>query len=222
MNDYENKIVLNGGLFELDKSNDDATIIVKGDSIVDAINLHNNMSLKILLEPNSSLVFNMFDYAVNLSVNLDIEANDNSRFIINSSFISESDYSLNIDTKLYGDNIYGRVDVRGINEKTGVSKVTMNGTVAGLTKGCELNEYAKIINYGEKPNVMIPNLIVNTNEVVANHGVSIGTIDQNELFYLKTKGLDEITSKTLIEEGFLLSILPENVKEVVKNILVGR
>ena len=70
--------------------------------------------------------------------------------------------------------------------------------------------------------MLIPNLIVNTNDVEANHGVSIGSIDEKELFYLMSKGIDRHNAVKIIEEGFLEAIMPEDVKEKIKNILVGR
>ena len=98
----------------------------------------------------------------------------------------------------------------------------MDGTVAGETKDNTLNEYARIINKSEASNVMIPNLVVNTNEVMANHGVSVGSIDEDELFYLATKGINKYTAQKLVEEGFILSIMNDEIKERIKNILLGR
>ena len=49
----------------------------------------------------------------------------------------------------------------------------------------------------------LPDLIVNSNDVVASHNATIKCINEEELFYLKSKGLDEWTSKELIKNGFL-------------------
>lgn len=213
---------MSDGVVFLDKYMDSANLVIKGNAVLNAINLHNNLNLNIKIEDGAAMVLNMFDYAVSLDVHIDIEANDNSSFQINSSFICENKYSLDIETKLYGSAICGEVNVRGINEKEGTVKVVMNGTVAGETKGNVLNEYAKVLNKSELSNVLIPNLIVNTNEVEANHGVSIGKIDDNELFYLMSKGINKYHAVKIIEEGFILSIMPDDIKEKIKNILVGR
>lgn len=217
-----NNIILSGGIVELDKYIDRANIIIKEDTIINAVNLHNNMDLTIVVEKGCNLEFNMFDYAVNLEVNLDIELYDKATFTLNGAFISEVKYELNIDTKLYGDDIYADVFIRGINETEGTVKINMNGTVAGETHRNVLNEYAKIINKSKLSNVMIPNLLINTNDVEANHGVSVGTIDEGQIFYLMSKGIDRYNATKLIEEGFIESIMPEDVKEKIKNILVGR
>lgn len=221
-NDYENKIVLSGGIHDLEKYNDSARLIIKDDTIVNAINLHNNMKLNIVLEEGVSLTFNMFDYAVNLKTELIVEARDKSSFMINASFISDAKYELDIETKLYGDDIEGTVNIRGINESEGTSKVVMSGTVAGETHGNVLNEYAKVLNKSVYSSVLIPDLIVNTSEVQANHGVSIGHIADEQLFYMMSKGLNRFNATKLIEEGFILSIMDEDVKQRIQNILIGR
>lgn len=220
--EYENKIILSGGVHNLAKYNDSAQIIIKGDTIINAINLHNNMNLYIVLEPGASLLLNMFDYAVNLESNIKIEAGDRSSFVINCSFISETKYELNIDTLFYGDDITGSVNIRGINEEEGTTKVSMSGTVAGETHGNVLNEYAKVLNKSIYSNVLIPNLIINTSEVEANHGVTIGHIREDELFYLMSKGISRSTAIKTIEEGFILSIMDEEIKQKILNILIGR
>lgn len=220
--EYENNIILSGGEYDLDKFNASTHLVIKGDTVVNAINLHNNMHLFIELEENASLILNMFDYAVSLEVKVELEARDNSTFTINNAFIAENKYDLRIDTKLYGDDIYGTVNIRGVNETNGTVKVVMNGTVAGETHGNVLNEYAKVLNKSDQANVLIPNLIVNTNDVEANHGVSIGSIRKEELAYLLSKGIKKSTATKIIEEGFIQSVMPDEVKQTIQNILIGR
>ena len=65
-------------------------------------------------------------------------------------------------------------------------------------------------------------MVVNTNEVIANHGISIGGVNEEELFYLMCKGISKANAIKLIEEGFILSIMDNELKERIKNILLGR
>ncbi len=222
ISEHENKIILNGGVHDLDKFNNSARIIIKRDTVVNAINLHNNMNLHFVLEKDSTLVLNMFDFAVDLKTNIIIEATDDSKFVMNAAFIAEVKYELEVETRLYGDNIDGTLNIRGINEAEGVTRVVMNGVVAGETRGNVLSEYAKVLNKSEYSSVLIPNLIVNTNQVEANHGVSVGHIRDEELFYMMSKGISKTNAFRIIEEGFILSIMDEEVKQKIQNILVGR
>jgi len=55
----------------------------------------------------------------------------------------------------------------------------------------------------------IPELEVLANDVLAAHGASSAPIDENQLFYLRSRGLNLDESKALIVEGFLMSIFDD-------------
>ena len=217
-----NNILLGGGISDLENYSNHSTIVVDGNNTLNVINLKDDVILNIKLNANACLNLNMFDFSFEKKIEITVEEDDYSTFNLNAAFINDGKYSLNIHNNLYGNNINSNVNIRGINERDGVVTILMDGTVAGETKDNVLNEYAKIINRSDASNVMIPNLIVNTNEVTVNHGVSIGNISEDELFYLATKGINKYTAQKLVEEGFILSIMDERIKERIKNMLIGR
>lgn len=217
-----NNILLSGGISDLENYSTNSIITVNDNSVLNVINLRENINLNIKINANSSLTINMFDFSFDKNIEFDIESNDNAVFNLNAAFITEGKYVINIHNKLYGNNITSNINIRGINEREGTTTILMDGTIAGETENNTLNEYARIINKSDSSNVIIPNLIVNTNDVVANHGVSIGNIDENELFYLATKGINRYSAQKIIEEGFIISIMDEEIKERIKNILLGR
>ncbi|HVM46336.1 MAG TPA: SufD family Fe-S cluster assembly protein, partial [Candidatus Thermoplasmatota archaeon] len=72
----------------------------------------------------------------------------------------------------------------------------------------------------------IPKLDVENNEVSASHGATVGQVDPEQLFYLRSRGFSEIAAKRLIVEGFfepLLAKVPiDEVREEVRAAIVGR
>lgn len=48
----------------------------------------------------------------------------------------------------------------------------------------------------------IPSLFIENNDVKASHGATIGQIDEEQMFYLKSRGLDEKTAERTIVQGF--------------------
>jgi Fe-S cluster assembly scaffold protein SufB len=48
-----------------------------------------------------------------------------------------------------------------------------------------------------------PSLEILANDVRCTHGATIGTVDSNQLFYLKTRGINEFAGKRLLVQGFL-------------------
>ena len=53
----------------------------------------------------------------------------------------------------------------------------------------------------------IPFLEIETNDVKASHGTSVGQLDDEELFYLKSRGLSEEQARRLVAGGFFTNIL---------------
>ncbi len=73
-----------------------------------------------------------------------------------------------------------------------------------------------------------PNLEIKTDDVKAGHSASVGKIDEDALFYLLSRGLEETDARTLLVEGFfekdIINIPDEkiknNIREAVKNFLL--
>ncbi|MCP5509589.1 MAG: SufD family Fe-S cluster assembly protein [Chlamydiales bacterium] len=54
-----------------------------------------------------------------------------------------------------------------------------------------------------------PNLEIFADDVKASHGTTMTRLNQEELFYLKSRGLNEITAQGMLEKGFCQEILQE-------------
>ncbi len=52
-----------------------------------------------------------------------------------------------------------------------------------------------------------PNLEIFADDVKASHGATVGQLNADELFYLKTRGLDDAVAKKLLIRGFLEDVL---------------
>ena len=68
----------------------------------------------------------------------------------------------------------------------------------------------------------IPNLEIENENVRCTHGVSIGSIDKEKLFYLMSRGLSKDMSVKLIVEGFFDSILANAGVMDVKSLIVEK
>ncbi len=55
----------------------------------------------------------------------------------------------------------------------------------------------------------IPNLEIHDHRVKCSHGASIGRLDAEKLFYLMSRGIDEVRAKQLVTEGFIVPLLPD-------------
>ena len=61
----------------------------------------------------------------------------------------------------------------------------------------------------------IPNLEIQNNRVRCSHGASIGKLDEEKLFYCKSRGVTEAQAKRMITEGFLFELLPKELHKLI-------
>lgn len=52
-----------------------------------------------------------------------------------------------------------------------------------------------------------PNLMIFADDVKCTHGATVGQIDEDQLFYLKTRGLSEAVAKSMLTTSFVTSII---------------
>lgn len=70
----------------------------------------------------------------------------------------------------------------------------------------------------------VPSLEILENDVKAGHATTVGRVNEMELFYLQSRGLNKNQAKQLIIEGYLLSIiekLPKKEAEIAKKELTS-
>ncbi|MBP6859550.1 MAG: SufD family Fe-S cluster assembly protein [Candidatus Magasanikbacteria bacterium] len=65
-----------------------------------------------------------------------------------------------------------------------------------------------------------PNLEIKTDDVKAGHSASVGKIDEDALFYLLSRGIDEAGARALMVQGFFETeinhVADENTKEIIR------
>lgn len=79
-----------------------------------------------------------------------------------------------------------------------------------LEKGnilCNMNQDTKIINFGDNSSVIKPNMYISEDNVEARHSSVIGSFNEDDLFYLMSRGIDYENSVKLLVKGYIFSNL---------------
>lgn len=101
----------------------------------------------------------------------------------------------------------------GICKNESSLKINSKGIIKQGAHKSEIRQRAKGLLLDEVSNLSAnPLLEIDDFDVVANHGASIGAIDEDELYYLMSRGLTKEESEKLIVAGFInpvLSIIKE-------------
>lgn len=122
--------------------------------------------------------------------------------IINAREVGE--YDLNLVMTHSAINTYGRVEIRGVAENG--ARVRVKGLVKILKQAQNTDSFLsmKILLLDKRSGATAePELEIEANRVKASHSASVGKIDEEQLFYLKSRGIKEQEAKNVIVNGFI-------------------
>jgi Fe-S cluster assembly protein SufD len=80
---------------------------------------------------------------------------------------------------------------------------------------------ALILNEGAEMDTK-PELEIYDEDVKCSHGATIGQLDENALFYLRSRGLPEKESREMLIKAFISEIVEEYDNEIIKNLVYER
>lgn len=92
-----------------------------------------------------------------------------------------------------------------ININEGTTNFNVTSVVYNGITNCVLNQTNKIINLNDKECKINPNLLIEENDVVANHSAIIGKFSEEEIFYLMSRGISRKEATNLLIKGFLIN-----------------
>jgi hypothetical protein len=204
----------------LDLKCNDVILNIEGKVIINEIvEGIDNRNIKINLNKNSKLTYNRFCRLDSGKCLIDVKNLDNSIINFNNSFITTDKYELIINNEFICNNSNSRLNIKGVSVLNGLIKVIVNGIVKEKTLDNELLEDIRILTLNNNEHIITPNMMIDSENVVANHNVAISGVSDIELFYLNSKGLSYEKSVELIKNGFLLKnmeLIPE-IKQILNS-----
>ena len=172
------------------------------DTICNIGNEYNLKELNIKLNNNTKLIINHYKEIESSILTINIKQENNSEFIYNHSFINKNRYNLNVNVILENNMCINNINIHGISD-SGISNIKIDGKVSENTNNNEIYESIKMINMNKGKSMIIPNMYINTKNVIANHAASISDISKDYLLYLNQKGINDSEAIKLIIDGFL-------------------
>lgn len=158
----------------------------------------------VLAEKFARVVWKLSSFSVN---------NDNKKFAISFAHYGPGSFA-----DMYN---YGVV----LNASTLI--FTGDSTIYENVKGAETHQTARIIVFDEGSLAQAdPILNIYHNDVIAaSHAATVGQVNSEHLYYLKSRGLSELEAKQLITKGYLMPILEDisdaGLKKELSNVLEG-
>lgn len=206
---------INSGEYHLELNKEVSLDIIGNVIIHDLNNTNNKLELKI--DNNSSLDY----YEVKVLENdyqIHITLLEEVKFNLNLLILNKGKHQVKVDVDMLNNKAYASLNIRAINTQDNSNlDVICNGYIKASTKDNELVENLKGLITKENDSIKIsPIMVVDTNEVSANHLVTMGNFDIEELFYLESLGLSTEYAKKLLTESFIKHNMLEPELEFLK------
>lgn len=199
---------------------------------IDIVNLKRTKPLKIVgkitLGEEAKLNIVEVDFSkVDVDFLLDVEC---------KGYKSEFHYhlsALNADNqkKIYRANVihtgkesYSRTSMFGVCEQESHMEFLGASDIKNGAAKTNTRQEAKIVNLSGKAKcIASPALLISEEDVFASHGASMGSVPDNDIFYLMSRGIDRLAANKLITIGYLkpiaLMITDEKVKKDALDLL---
>ncbi len=145
----------------------------------------------------------------------------NIRSIFQASGISKS--VVNLINYHYGKNTKGDIIFRGVGKGKAWSRV--NGFIIIDKRAFVTDSYLQedLLLLSDQVNVKAePNLEILNNDVRASHGATLGTVDDSQLYYLRSRGLTKRQAEKIIEKGFLRSVADSINSDLIKTYFIDQ
>lgn len=169
-----------------------------GKNKIDLLNVEKTQKISKNISSNLDLVITdisdkNIDDVLNFSVKQNCVLNIHC-LIVNSKFDKSYTFAINQE-KNSTVNIY--VKCFGFNSSS--TKVFIDSKIPKSAENILLNQEINGYIFNDNSTILaIPSMLVDNNKIVANHSVSVGSINPEKLFYLTCKGIDFKTAKTVL------------------------
>ena len=223
-----NKIILeDNSSLKVIHFEEDTIVIINNNSSRISFNIDKNINIFTFIT-DSTLELDLLvscDSSVNIfSVNssIDVIANldkNNINFNYNYSTINSSDnrYLININHLKKG--IVTKITNHGINLNDSKLSFIVNTYVPEKVSAIKTNQDSKILIFGDNNATIKPNLLIDNDDIEADHAAYIGKLKKSDLFYLMSRGISLKDAEELLIKSFLIGNMNISFeeKEIVLN-----
>lgn len=202
IDEYEKKLKNISGSLILSKQN--THIHLSQDNQIFDLKMEDQSTLIIELEKDATLYLEVYwkNYQPE-NYQIIINSKENTTLECNLYIEALNSFQLEMQNNVLEDNTRNKIIIHAITEDLGKCHIKTTGYIKKETHENEFTEILKGLTLNDQKITFLPNLIVDTDSVIANHNATISCLNEEEVFYLQSKGLTKEEAKELIKNGFL-------------------
>ena len=228
-----NRLEVIGDNLDINLNSDNYLLEVENEEKFVGFNVSGNNKLVVIGDNAIVHLYFVFDIynensmtvnCIGKNVTLFVKASlfENSKFTFNYGVLADKDSINDFEVFHVGDNSISEINNGGINLGNNKLYFKIDGRVHKGFNEIECHQNSKIINYQNGDSKIIPNLLIDSDDINASHSAYIGNIDKETKFYLESRGLTEEEINNLFVKSIILgkmelgeeaSLFNEKIKE---------
>ncbi len=209
----------------------DYTLVLNDDVQIKNISLieENNKSInkKVIINENNryeQIVIDLLNNDYQFNENIDIDGVNSYCYSKVASMVSNNKKKIKIAVNHLKESSSSKLDNYGVVTSKGNLEFEIIGNIMKKCKKSNVLQNNKIILFDkESVGEIKPLLYIDENDVVATHAAAVGKVDDNHIFYLMSRGINEIEAKKTIALGYLKPVLEyindEKIKKEISDLM---
>ena len=207
-----NKIrVVNNEIIPCDYSdisivNNEISFLNSGNFAIEYIDC-NDVNLNIIVKENTHVclfIYSNNDYNTDETININL-SKDKANFKYNFSSVSSGNDKFTINIYHLKKDTCSDICNRTVAKENSSNVFDINSYVENGILDTYLNQQTKIVTLGDSNNKINPNMFIGEASTTGIHSSTIGTINEEDIFYLMSRGIDYETAIKLIIKGMIIS-----------------
>ncbi len=178
-----------------------------------------NLIVDLALGASYTAVFLQDNNELSLKVNLN---SPQSRAEVSSVFLSDKAQKSEVIINHNASNTYSKQLFKGIARNRGVCDIKLTSYVKPDVRAIEAYQLLRglVIDNGAVIK-SLPILDIYSDDIICSHGSAIGTLDEAQLFYLQSRGLEQALATKVLLSSFASEVLDKNSADTLKEIFVN-
>lgn len=150
--------------------------------------------------------YELKENSVDLSAQVDL-IEEGADVDITTSSISSSKKQFAISCVHQAPHTYSNLKNFEISKQGSDYKLDAGGEIVKGAYGSKMHQASRVLTtHEDQSSEVIPSLLIDENDVEASHACSMGKMDENYLYYLQSRGIDEAKARELLTLSYLLPI----------------
>lgn len=184
-------------------------------------------SLKITRNINNngyyqSMQIDLTNNSVNSTENVNLNTQEAFAYVIDGIYaIKKANKKYQTNLNHYIANCVSKAQIFAINNNTAHVSIMTDAYIKNGAIGSKSTQEGRIINLSSTcSGIVLPNLHIDENDVEASHSCSVGSLNQDHMYYLESRGLSPLQARNILIKGYFNPIIENITNETIKEEII--